>query len=83
MDHPDILSAMQFGYPTNDYLEHERDYNSVNHPVIDGHPNEDIFGSEIKNTSSYFMDEKGQAVHVENIRDYLTEVVGVVFYEAK
>lgn len=83
MDHPNILNTMQFGYPTNDYLEQELNYNSANHPVIDGHPNEDIFGSEIRNASSYFIDEKGQAVHIENTRDYLTEVIGVVFYEAK
>lgn len=82
MDHPDILSTMQFGYPTNDHLEHERNFNQVHYPVIEGHPVEDIFGSEIRASDKYFMDANGQAVLLENMRDYLTEVAGVVFYEA-
>ena len=43
----------------------------------------DIFGSEIRANDNYFMDANGQAVLLENMRDYLTDVVGVVFYEAK
>lgn len=83
MDHPDILTAMQIGYPSIDYIEHEQNYSKTHYPVIDGHPIEDIFGSEIHSSDKYFMDANGQAVLLENTRDYLTEIVGVVFYEAK
>lgn len=79
--HPAIEQAMQTGYPTSDYSAHERD--RIHYPAIEGHPIEDIFGSEIRADDNYFMDANGQAVLLDNMQDYLSEVVGVVFYEAK
>ncbi len=83
MEHPDIVAAMRFGYPAIEYLDYERSYNSVNHPVVGNHPIEDIYGAEIKSGDVYLVDESGRAVLNEHIRDYLTDVLGVVFYEAK
>lgn len=80
MMHPAIEQVMQTGYPTSDYLTHER--KEIHYPAVEGHPNKDIFGSVILADDNYFMDANGQAVLLDNMRDYLTEIVGVVFYEA-
>ncbi|GKV54269.1 hypothetical protein NCCP2222_02160 [Sporosarcina sp. NCCP-2222] len=81
MDHPDILTAMATGYPHIDYLDYER-YRDTNFPITN-HPVEDYFGSEILKGDKYITTDSGHVVLEDNIRDYLQEVVGAVFYEAK
>lgn len=83
MEHPAIQQAMQTGYPTIEQMDYERNFSRENFRVVSGNPIEDIFGSEIGLGDSYFIDEDKKVVHLENLRDYLTDVIGVVFYEAK
>lgn len=83
MMHPEIEQAMQTGYPTIEYMDYERNFSRENFRVLEGKPIEDMYGSPIESGDAYFIDEDKQVVHVENLRDYLTDVIGVVFYEAK
>ena len=81
MEHPDIQITMLTGYPTRSYQQYE-EYRDINF-LAEGHPVEDMYGSEIRQGDSYFVDEQGRVVLLENQRDYLQEVASVVFYEAK
>lgn len=83
MMHPDIERTMRTGYPTIDHNNYERNFNRDNFRVLSGKPVEDMYGSAIGSGDSYFIDEDKQVVHMENLRDYLSDVIGVVFYEAK
>ncbi|WP_336822985.1 YqaI family protein [Sporosarcina sp. USHLN248] len=81
MEHPAITQTMRTGYPEIDYLEHER-YRNANYKAED-YPVEDYFGSEIQAGDKYIMTDSGHVVLEGNIRDYLQETLGAVFYEAK
>jgi len=81
MDHPAIEMAMLTGYPEIDYMDHER-FRNANFQVQD-HPVEDYFGAEIQAGDKYFTTDNGHVVLEINLRDYLQEVLGAVFYEAK
>ena len=81
IEHPFISMARMTGYPEIDYMDHER-FRKANYRAED-HPVEDMFGSEIRQGDKYFIDENRNAVLMENIRDYVQEVMGAVFYEAK
>lgn len=48
--------------------------------LVDDHPTEDHFGSEIQSGDVYFKDQAGREVLVTNWEDYLIEVGGVQFY---
>lgn len=82
MEHPEVAQVMKTGYPAADYARYEV-YAEMEHGIVGGHPEEDLFGQAITQNSVYIIDEKRNVVHVDNIRDYLTEIIGVVFYEAK
>lgn len=47
------------------------------------HPVEDYFGTEIMKGDKYITTDSGHVVLEDNIRDYLQETLGAVFYEAK
>lgn len=81
MMHPAIEQTMRTGYPEIDYLEHER-FRGANFKAED-HPVEDYFGAEIMKGDKYITTDSGHVVLEDNIRDYLQEVAGAVFYEAK
>ncbi|SIT91525.1 YqaI family protein [Edaphobacillus lindanitolerans] len=84
MNHPDVEHTMLTGYPDRSHLTYEdRQWSAVDHSVIADHPVEDYFGDEIQTGDKYFTDEAGRIVLQDNIRDYLTELAGAVFYKAK
>ena len=81
MMHPAIEQTMRTGYPEIDYMDHER-FRNANFRVLN-HPVEDYFGSEIQTGDKYITTDSGHVVLADNIRDYLQETLGAVFYEAK
>ena len=50
--------------------------------LVDDHPTEDHFGSEIQPGDVYFKDQAGREVLVDNSEDYLIEIGGVEFFRA-
>lgn len=84
MNHPDVEQAMLTGYPNRSYLTYEdRQWSQQSYPVIADHPVEDYFGDEIRSDDQYFTDEDGRVVLEINMKDYLVERCGAVFYEAQ
>ena len=72
MEHPDITHAMLTGYPSSRHIDQENSH---------GQALEDIYGNSIGEGDTYFIDEEKNIVHVENMKDYLTDHIGVLFYE--
>lgn len=59
------------------------DFINHNHFVVEGHPEKDMFGTPLIEGDMYLIDEQGRVVFQQNVREYLIEVHGVVFYEVK
>lgn len=84
MDHPTVSQIMTTGYPDKAYITYEdRQWSQESYPVIADHPVEDYFGDEIQAGDMYFIDDAGRVVLQDNIRDYLMDQCGAVFYETK
>ncbi|MFC5587584.1 hypothetical protein ACFPRA_01505 [Sporosarcina soli] len=81
IEHPAITRTNLTGYPEIDYLDHER-YRKANFHALD-HPVEDYYGAEIMKGDKYITTDKRHVVLEANLRDYLQEELGAVFYEAK
>lgn len=72
MEHPDVTHVMRTGYATKRHVDWE-----CNH----GQALEDMYGNSIEEGDSYFIDEERNIVHVENMKEYLSQFIGVLFYE--
>lgn len=84
MEHPMITETIRTGYPDQSYLTYEdRQWSAIDHSIVADHPIEDMYGDEIRTGDKYFIDDAGRVVLQENVRDYLMDQCGVVFYEAK
>lgn len=79
-----ITETIRTGYPDKSYLTYEdRQWSQESYPAIADHPVEDYFGDEILGTDKWFIDEDGRVVLESNMKDYLVERCGAVFYEAQ
>lgn len=77
MDHPQILRAIDTGYPTIEHSDWE-----LQQEVVEDHPVEDACGTEIKSGDQYF-EYDGFVVLVDNLEDFYIEVLGLKPLTAK